>query len=112
MLVVKLISTISPVKEYFEFPRITVACGAWKECNAGEHNGRAFFVTDEEVTDKELCKPNIYFPDLILDTPEDDKIVNILVGRDENNVPIKTIAIGDGLYSGFIMQDGKTIDRL
>jgi hypothetical protein len=114
MLVVKLVSTTSPRKEYFEFPRVTVASGAWKEVTDGSFNGRAFVITDQEVIDETLCKPNVYIPDVIMSDkkPTDGDIVNVVVGRESNGAPLVTIAIGDGDYEGYVMQDGRTVDRL
>lgn len=112
MLVLKLVSTISAQKEYFEFPRITVGVGSWEKPTDDIFEGRAFIVTDAETIDENLCKPNIYIPDIFLDEPEEGEIVNIVIGKDTDGHILHTIAIADGGYEGYIMQDGKTIDRL
>lgn len=114
MYTLKLVSTIRAEKLFYEFPNIKVAGGSWKAVDLSneEFNGRAFIITDEEVVDKEICKPSIYLPDIFLDEPEDDKIVNVVIGMDENGRVLHTIAINDGGYEGYIMQEGKTIDRL
>ena len=114
MYTLKLVSTIKPQKQYFEFPNIKVAGGSWKSIDTSneEFNGRGFIITDEEVIDSELCKPSIFTPDILLDEPEDGKIVNVVIGMDGDGRVIHTLAINDGDYEGYIMQEGKTIDRL
>ena len=115
MYTLKLISTERAEKTFYEFPCIKVTAGAWQAVdvsNSENFNGRAFIITDEEVVDKTITKPNTYMPDIFLDDPEDNKIVNVVIGMDADGHVLHTIAINDGGYEGYIMQDGKTIDRL
>jgi hypothetical protein len=114
MYTLKLVSTIRAEKLFYEFPNIKVTGGSWKAVDTSneEFNGRAFIVTDEEFADKGLCKPNVFMPDIFLDEPEDGKITNIVIGMDDNGLKLHTLVINDGGYEGYIMQYGKTIDRL